>query len=92
MATRPAEVGGVAKDGRETFPGPAPNFRVRDRRARLVATVHVQLAPWKAARVFTNTGTPISHDTRNAARLRVRAYVLKRTLSYGDVTARFFDP
>ena len=89
MATRPAEVGGMAKDGRETFPPPPTSGR--EIVARLVATVHVQLAPWKAARVFTNTGTPVSHDTRHAG-TRVRTYVRARTLSYGDVTARFFDP
>ena len=71
-ATRPAEVGGVAKDGRETFPPPPTSGR--EIVATLVATVHVQLAPWKAACVFTNTGTPVSHDTRHA-RGYVRAYV-----------------
>ena len=75
----------MAKDGRETFPPPPTSGR--EIVARLVATVHVQLAPWKAARVFTNTGTgdtPVSHDTRRAG-TRVRT----RTLPYGDVTARF---
>ena len=80
---RPAEVGGVAKDGRVTFPPPPTSGR--EIFARLVATVHVQLAPWKAARIFTNTGTPVNHDTRPGTRVRTRTL----TLSYGDVTARF---
>ena len=65
----------MAKDGREPFaPPPASGREIVD---RLVATVHVQLAPWKAARVFTNTGTPVSHGTRHAG-TRVRTYVRVR--------------